>query len=146
MITKDDLDQLFEWGSSVEFPLKISPKFTGRGKDFDGDDWRGYWLKMTRRMTNIRKSYMPEHIVKIHENPDILRYPYKRIQIPLSIPDNNICYMEWTDSGARIIWEEGQPQVCEVMNYTHHAFNKSDKPMDFLFVDVKLDTEVMINN
>ena len=54
--------------------------------------------------------------------------------------------MEWTDSGARIIWEEGQPQVCEVMNYTHHAFNKSDKPMDFLFVDVKLDTVVMINN
>ena len=32
------------------------------------------------------------------------------------------------------------------MNYTHHAFNKSDKPMDFLFVDVKLDTEVLINN
>jgi len=81
-----------------------------------------------------------------HRDPDILRYPYKRIQIPLSIPDNNKCYMEWTDSGARIIWEEGQPQVCEVMNYTHHAFNKSDKPMDFLFVDVKLDTEVMINN
>ena len=40
MITKDDLDQLYEWGSSVEFPLKISPKFTGRGKDFDVDDWR----------------------------------------------------------------------------------------------------------
>ena len=54
--------------------------------------------------------------------------------------------MEWTDSGARIIWEEGVPQVCDVMNYTHHAFNKSDKPMNFLFVDVKLDTEVMINN
>ena len=26
MITKEDLDQLYEWGSSVEFPLKISPK------------------------------------------------------------------------------------------------------------------------
>ena len=81
-----------------------------------------------------------------HRDPDILRYPYKRIQIPLSIPDNNKCYMEWTDSGARTIWEEGEPQVCDVMNHTHHAFNKSDKPMDFLFVDVKLDTEVMINN
>ena len=109
MITKDDLDQLFEWGSSVEFPLKISPKFTGRGKDFDGDDWRGYWLKMTRRMTNIRKSFMPEHIIKIHENPDILYsafvniasgadikphrdpevylHKYKRIQIPLVVPE-----------------------------------------------------------
>ena len=55
--------------------------------------------------------------------------------------------MEWTKiTNGRIKWEEGKPEVCDVMNNTHQAFNKSDKPMDFLFVDVKLDTEVMINN
>ena len=55
--------------------------------------------------------------------------------------------MEWTDiKGGRMDWEEGVPQVCDVMRHTHQAYNKSNKPMDFLFVDVKLDTEVMINN
>ena len=53
--------------------------------------------------------------------------------------------MEWTEiKGGKIIWEEGKPQVCDVMHYTHQAFNKSEKPMNFLFVDVKLDTYVEI--
>ena len=30
------------------------------------------------------------------------------------------------------------------MNHLHEAFNKSDKPMEILFVDVKHDTEVKI--
>ena len=51
--------------------------------------------------------------------------------------------MDWTDiKSARIYWQEGIPQVCDVMKNTHQAFNKSDKPMNFLFVDVKLDTEI----
>ena len=167
MITKDDLDQLFEWGSSVEFPLKISPKFTGRGKDFDGDDWRGYWLKMTRRMTNIRKSYMPEHIVKIHENPDILYsafvniasgadikphrdpevylHKYKRIQIPLVVPEREKCYMVWDDN-KKYYWVVGVPQCWVVMDHTHSGANYCDEDAKFLFLDVKLDTEVIINN
>ena len=78
-----------------------------------------------------------------HKDPDILRYPYKRIQIPLSIPDKNKCYMEWTNiKDGKMIWEEGQPRVCDVMHHTHQAFNKSDKPMDFLFIDVIMSTEV----
>ena len=53
--------------------------------------------------------------------------------------------MEWTEiKGGKIIWEEGKPQVCDVMHHTHQAFNKSEKPMNFLFVDVKLDTYVEI--
>ena len=54
--------------------------------------------------------------------------------------------MQWVDvKDGKVTWEEGVPQVCDVMNHLHEAFNKSDKPMDILFVDVKHDTEVVIN-
>ena len=85
-------------------------------------------------------------ILKPHKDPNILRYPYKRIQIPLTIPNKNECYMQWVDvKDGKVTWEEGVPQVCDVMNHLHEAFNKSDKPMEILFVDVKHDTEVVIN-
>ena len=160
MITKYNLLELYKWAKSSSFPCKKAPTIEGySNKVIDY-----YWLKSVKKSTIIRQKYMTESVYKIYQNedilfsnytsfragtelyphrdPDILRFPYKRIQIPLSIPDNNICYMEWTDSGARIIWEEGQPQVCDVMHYIHHAFNESDKPMEFLFIDVKLDTKV----
>ena len=82
-------------------------------------------------------------ILKPHKDPDVYRDKYKRIQIPLSIPDNKKCYMEWTDiKGGRINWEEGKPQVCDVMKFTHQAYNKSDKEMVIIMMDVKMDTEV----
>ena len=85
-------------------------------------------------------------ILKPHKDPNILREPYKRIQIPLTIPNQKDCYMEWVDvKDGKMLWEEGVPQVCDVMNNLHEAFNKSNKPMEILFVDVKLDTEVVIN-
>jgi hypothetical protein len=85
-------------------------------------------------------------ILKPHKDPNILREPYKRIQIPLRIPNQKDCYMQWIDvKDGKVLWEEGVPQVCDIMNYTHEAFNKSDKSMEMLFVDVKLDTEVVIN-
>ena len=164
MITRNDLHKIYEWARVTAFPFKKAPTIEGYSNKII--DY--YWLKSVKKSTIIRKKYMSDEVYEIYKNdeilfsnytsfragtelyphrdPDILRYPYKRIQIPLSIPDNNKCYMEWTDRGARTIWEEGEPQVCDVMNYTHNAFNKSDKSMDFLFVDVKLDTEVMINN
>ena len=50
---------------------------------------------------------------------------------------------EWTDiKGGRIDWDEGVPQVCDVMHHTHQAYNKSDKEMVILMMDVKMDTEV----
>ena len=70
-----------------------------------------YWLKSVKKSVIIRRKYMTDDIFKIYENdeilfsnytsfrggtelyphkdPDILRFPYKRIQIPLSIPDKN---------------------------------------------------------
>ena len=53
MITKQELKEFYEWGLNTDFPLKISPKFTGRGRDFETYDVTGYWLKMTRKMVNI---------------------------------------------------------------------------------------------
>ena len=165
MITKDNLTQLYKWAKDTSFPCKKAPTIDGYSNKII--DY--YWLKSVKKSTIIRQKYMSDEVYEIykndeilfsnytsfragtelypHKDPDILRYPYKRIQIPLKIPCDKCCYMEWTKiANGRIKWEEGKPEVCDVMNNIHQAFNKSDKPMDFLFVDVKLDTEVMINN
>ena len=164
MITHRDLTDLYNWAKDTEFPVKTAPTIEGySNKSIDY-----YWIKSVKKSTLIREKLMTDRVREIYENddilfsnyaifyagtilkphkdPNILRYPYKRIQIPLTVPNQNDCYMEWVgDTGGRIIWEEGVPQVCDVMNHLHEAFNKSDEPMEILFVDVKLDTEVVIN-
>ena len=164
MITQQDLTDLYEWAKDTEFPVKTAPTIEGySNKSIDY-----YWIKSVKKSTLIREKLMTDKVRKIYENddilfsnyaifyagtilkphkdPNILREPYKRIQIPLTIPNQNDCYMEWVDvKDGRILWEEGVPQVCDVMNNLHEAFNKSNKPMEILFVDVKLDTEVVIN-
>jgi len=164
MITKQDLTDLYEWAVDTEFPVKTAPTIEGySNKSIDY-----YWIKSVKKSTLIREKLMtdrvreiyhnddilfsnyvifyPGTILKPHKDPDILREPYKRIQIPLRIPNQKDCYMEWVDDkSGRVLWEEGVPQVCDVMNHLHEAFNKSDEPMEILFVDVKLDTEVVIN-
>jgi len=164
MITQQDLTDLYEWAKDTEFPVKTAPTIEGySNKSIDY-----YWIKSVKKSTLIREKLMTHRVREIYENddilfsnyaifyagtilkphkdPNILREPYKRIQIPLTIPNQNDCYMEWVDvKDGRILWEEGVPQVCDVMNNLHEAFNKSNKPMEILFVDVKLDTEVVIN-
>ena len=164
MITQQDLTDLYEWAKDTEFPVKTAPTIEGySNKSIDY-----YWIKSVKKSTLIREKLMTHRVREIYENddilfsnyaifyagtilkphkdPNILREPYKRIQIPLTIPNQNDCYMEWVDvKDGRILWEEGVPQVCDVMNNLHEAFNKSDEPMEILFVDVKLDTEVVIN-
>ena len=164
MITQQDLTDLYEWAKDTEFPVKTAPTIEGySNKSIDY-----YWIKSVKKSTLIREKLMTHRVREIYENddilfsnyaifyagtilkphkdPNILREPYKRIQIPLTIPNQNDCYMEWVDvKDGRILWEEGVPQVCDVMNNLHEAFNKSKKPMEILFVDVKLDTEVVIN-
>jgi len=164
MITKQDLIDLYNWAKDIEFPCKTPPVVEGYcNKPIDY-----YWIKSVKKSTLIREKLMtdrvreiyhnddilfsnyvifyPGTILKPHKDPDILREPYKRIQIPLRIPNQKDCYMEWVDDkSGRVLWEEGVPQVCDVMNNLHEAFNKSNKPMEILFVDVKLDTEVVIN-
>ena len=163
MLTREDLNVLYEWAKDTKFPCKKAPTIDGYSNKII--DY--YWLKSVKKSTIIRQKYMSDEVYEIykndeilfsnytsfragtelypHKDPDILRYPYKRIQIPLNVPCNKCCYMEWTNiANGRIKWEEGKPEVCDVMNNTHQAFNNSDKPIDFLFVDVKLDTEVEI--
>ncbi len=181
MITRKELNDLYEWGlvasdsktrrglatygKAAAFAEKNADKYIGRYKDFGTYMVTVNWLKMTRKLTNIRKSVMPEHIYKIHQNPEILysgyanlkpgyfiqphKDPdvyserYKRIQIPLYLPEKDKMYMTWED-GRRIYWEEGEPQVWHVMDYLHSGNNESDRPAKFLFLDVKLDTNVEI--
>ena len=161
MISKSDLHILYKWASTSEFPLKKAPTTVG----YTNKDIYICGLKYIRKNINIRKSMMTDAVYKImkndeilyavysrfeggtilkpHKDPDVYRDKYKRIQIPLIIPDNKKCYMEWTKiKGVRMLWEEGKPQVCDVMHHIHHASNESDKPMEFLFIVVKVDTEV----
>ena len=164
MITHLDLIELYNWAKDTEFPVKTAPTIEGySNKSIDY-----YWIKSVKKSTLIREKLMTDKVRKIYENddilfsnyaifyagtilkphkdPNILRYPYKRIQIPLTIPNENDCYMQWVDvKDGNVTCEEGVPQVCDVMNHLHEAFNKSDKPMEILFVDVKHDTEVVIN-
>ena len=164
MIIQQDLTDLYNWAKNIEFPVKTAPTIEGySNKPIDY-----YWIKSVKKSTLIREKLMTDRvreiyqnddilfsnyaifyagtILKPHKDPNILRYPYKRIQIPLTIPNENECYMEWVNlKDGKMTWEEGVPQVCDVMNHTHEAFNKSDKPMEILFVDVKHDTEVVIN-
>ena len=161
MLIRNDLKILYEWAKNTKFPCKKAPTIDGySNKVIDY-----YWLKSVKKSTIIRQKYMSDEVYEIYKNedilfsnytsfregtelyphrdPDILRYPYKRIQIPLLIPDKNKCYMEWTDiKGGRMDWEEGVPQVCDVMRHTHQAYNKSDKEMVIMMMDVKMNTEV----
>tara|TARA_R100000152_G_C6585271_1_gene47679 strand:- start:15 stop:515 length:501 start_codon:yes stop_codon:yes gene_type:complete len=166
MITKSDLKTLYNWAKNVKFPVKKAPTTDGySNKVIDY-----YWIKSVKKTTILRDKLMSDNvreiydnddilfsnytifhagtILKPHKDPDILREPYKRIQIPLRVPDKNLCYMQWIDrcvkNESQLKWEEGKPQVCKVMHYTHEAFNLSNKPLEILFVDVKLNTEVEI--
>ena len=158
MITQKDLKTLYNWAKDTKFPTKRAP--TTRG--YCNKDIHHYWLKSTAKSILIRKKLMTDEVIRIHQNEDILysgyssfdpgtvlkphrdpniyREPYKRIQVPLNIPDRDKCYMNW--GGNRIHWEEGVCQVYNVMHNVHDGANLSDKPMEFLFVDVKLDTIV----
>lgn len=157
MITHNDLQILFEWAKQVKFPTKKAPTIDG----YCNKVIHHYWLKSTAKTTLIRKKLMSDDVIQIYENEDILysgysmfepgtilkphkdpniyREPYKRIQIPLTIPDKEKCYMTW--KGNKVYWEEGVPQVYEVMHNIHDGANLSDKPMKILFVDVRLNTE-----
>ena len=77
-------------------------------------------------------------ILTPHKDPDVYSDRYKRVQIPLNVTKD--FYMIW--NGEKIYWENGVVQVFEVMDNVHQAFNKSDKTMEFLFLDVKMDTEI----
>ena len=158
MLTKDNLKQLYKWASQSKFPLKKAPTTVG----YSNKDIYICGLKYIRKNINIRKSLMTESvynimkndeilyavysrfsggtILKPHKDPDVYSERYKRVQIPLDVTKD--FYMVW--KGENVYWENGVTQVYHVMDNIHSAFNNSDKTMKFLFIDVKLETEVEI--
>ena len=168
MISKTDLKNLYEWAKDKDFPLRRTittrkPYGTNKIESYCNKEIYSYPLKFGRRKVTIRESVMPQNIIDIFKNEDILytvvsifqsgthlkphrdphiyNFPYKSIQIPLDIPEVGKCTMRWI-KGDTIVWEEGVPQVCNVMYDVHEASNLSDKDMFMMFLDVKMDTEV----
>lgn len=163
MITKNDLNLLYNWASNNNtLPLKKSPTSEG----YCNKSTSYCWIKGVGKTTMIRKKLIQNELVeKIYENDDILfsmialfeegtelkphkdpniyKEPYKRIQIPLIIPNKEQCFMIW--KGEKIYWIEGKPRIFEVMDYIHEGYNLSDKPMKFLFLDVKKSCQVEID-
>ena len=168
MINKTDLKNLYEWAKDKDFPLRRTittrkPYGTNKIESYCNKEIYSYPLKFGRRKVTIRESVMPQEIIDIfkdedilytvvsifqagtilkpHRDPHIYNFPYKRIQIPLDIPEVGKCTMRWIKGGT-IVWEEGVPQVCNVMYDVHEASNLSDKDMFMMFLDVKMDAEV----
>jgi aspartyl/asparaginyl beta-hydroxylase (cupin superfamily) len=155
MITLHELNTLYKWASSQKFPIRKAPTSEG----YSNKEIQYCWFKGVGNGVTIRKKLMPEEVLQIyekddilfsmyvifergtvlgpHKDPNIYREPYKRIQIPLVIPDREQCFMIW--KGEKIYWKEGKPQVFEVMDYIHEGCNHSSEPMIFLFIDVKKD-------
>lgn len=154
MIEKNDLKILYEWAKFNKFTLKSAPVSNG----YSSIPVKFCWLKKSIKNTIIRKSaiknveiekilenddilfsmfviFDPGIEISPHKDPNIYSEPYKRIQIPVEIPDKDKCYMIWDNK--KVLWENGIPQVFEVMDYVHEGCNLSDKPMKFLFIDIK---------
>lgn len=154
MICKKDLITLYEWARHTEFKLKIEPTSIGHPTK----PILYCMIKLTKHIPVIRKKYIEDaSVLNIISNPDILFCgyvslqpktehgphkdlnvyieEYKRIQIPIKVPSQTDCYMIW--NGNKITWNEGEPQVYEVMDYVHEGYNYSDEPLEFLFLDVR---------
>jgi len=156
MITRKNLDDLYNWALKGNFPMKGNPT----SPNYSNKKIYICQFKFVRKSMNIRKKLMTDEIYEIFKNdeilnsnyaifaggtilkphidPDIYTERYKRIQIPMKVPEGS--YMLW--GKEKIIWKEGEPQCYLVMDYVHQASNPSDKPIEFLFLDVKMDTEV----
>lgn len=156
MITRKNLNDLYNWALKGNFPMKGNPT----SPNYSNKKIYICQFKFVRKSMNIRKKLMTDEIYEIFKNdeilnsnyaifaggtilkphidPDIYTERYKRIQIPMKVPEGS--YMLW--GKEKIIWKEGEPQCYPVMDYVHQASNPSDKPIEFLFLDVKMDTEV----
>ena len=156
MITKNDLTIIYEWAKKTTFPLKKAPTSNG----YANKDIYISWLKGVGKTITIRKTLMTDEVYSImqssdilyatyslfdggtilnpHKDPNVYREPYKRIQIPLTIPNKEQCYMTW--NGKKIHWEEGIAQVYCVMDHIHDGGNLSTDPMEFIMIDVKKPT------
>ncbi len=152
---RSDVNYLYDWASQTDFPLRKAPTAVG----YSNKDIYFCWLKAIYRngaIGGVRKSvvkdekaqeildqyevvfatvacFEPGTELGPHRDPPVYERPYRRIQIPLYIPSNE-CYMIW--NGEKVFWEEGVPQIYDVMDVIHEGYNYSDDDMLFLFVDI----------
>tara|TARA_B100001057_G_C22223077_1_gene709023 strand:+ start:73 stop:555 length:483 start_codon:yes stop_codon:yes gene_type:complete len=160
MITRKNLDDLYNWALKGNFPMKGNPT----SPNYSNKKIYICQFKFVRKSMSIRKKLMTDEIYQIYKNdeilnsnyaifaggtilkphidPDIYTERYKRIQIPMKVPEGS--YMLW--GKEKIIWKEGEPQCYPVMDYVHQASNPSDKPIEFLFLDVKMDTVIELSH
>ena len=160
MITRKNLDNLYNWALKGNFPMKGNPT----SPNYSNKKIYICQFKFVRKSMSIRKKLMTDEIYQIYKNdeilnsnyaifaggtilkphidPDIYTERYKRIQIPMKVPEGS--YMLW--GKEKIIWKEGEPQCYPVMDYVHQASNPSDKPIEFLFLDVKMDTVIELSH
>ena len=150
---RSDVNYLYEWASTTEFPLRRAPTAVG----YSNKDIYFCWLKaLTNNGGGVRESVVRDQrardILKSdeilvatialfesgtelgpHKDPPVYDKKYRRIQIPLHIPSED-CYMIWR--GRKIFWKEGKPQIFDVMDYVHEGYNYSPDDMIFLFIDI----------
>ena len=152
---KSDVDYLYEWASRTDFPLRRAPTAVG----YSNKDIHFCWLKAIYRngsIGGVRKSVVEDEKAQQildqeevifatisvfdagtklnpHRDPPVYGRKYRRVQIPLYIPSKD-CYMIW--KGEKVFWEEGVPQIYDVMDHVHEGYNYSDDDMLFLFVDI----------
>ena len=79
MISKSDLDILYKWASTSEFPLKKAPTTVG----YTNKDIYIFGLKYIRKNVNIRKSMMTDAVYNIIKNDNILYAVYSRFALSL---------------------------------------------------------------
>ena len=150
---RSDVNYLYEWASTTEFPLRRAPTAVG----YSNKDIYFCWLKaLTNNGGGVRESVVRDQrardILKSdeilvatialfesgtelgpHKDPPVYDKKYRRIQIPLHIPSED-CYMIWR--GRKVFWKEGKPQIFDVMDYVHEGYNYSPDDMIFLFIDI----------
>ncbi len=162
MMVGQDIKRLFEWSSSTMFPLRkdrVASKHMGYTSNICyikfGKDKKFYPNKnISKSVLDIIQrdeilgvyfiSYPPKIDIKIHTDHNPYKKRYLRIQIPITIPNNNIneeCFVEWIECGQRIYWKIGETMIFDVEKL-HYGANKSDSKMEFLYVDINPDTKV----
>ena len=166
MITELDLQRLYKWALNTNFPLNKKVL----NKNIWDDEIFICYLKYGKKRIFYPHKFISESVFNIAVKPEIfgltyIQYPpklkakphrdynpygkeFKRIQLPIKIPNNNKnneCYIEWIDKNKKVYWTEGKIEIFNVEEL-HQGANNSNETMEFLYIDVKLDAEVMINN
>ena len=154
MLSKEDLNYIYEWGMKTDLPYRNAPTAVG----YSNQPIYYAWLKATgRAWCGVRRSAIDDQgIIDIlndpdilfatgacftpgtelgpHKDPNVYRQPYSRIQIPLVV-DPHKCYMVW--KGEKRYWESGVIEQYDVMDHVHEGYNFSNQDMEFIFIDVK---------